>query len=130
GGQPMETGHRHVIPVPLMYLPDDPRTKLKRRRLCKKAVRSRCSQGTESITALPASSHPVPRKLTAISVLAKRFFALRHQGFPRLKASARLCPPRSSAFPAATKPSPEKIAVTARGWSYPTSTATIPPGSR
>jgi hypothetical protein len=60
GGQPLETGnYRHVLPVPFMYFPDDPRTKLKRCRLRKKAVCSHCSQGTESITALPASSHPV-----------------------------------------------------------------------
>jgi hypothetical protein len=59
-----------VILFRLHHLPDDPRTKLGRR-LHKKAA---ISKETESLRALPASSHPVKATLAAFPGIAKRFF--------------------------------------------------------
>ena len=54
-----------------IHLPDDSRTKLGRRLRKKAAI----SKGTESLRALPASSHPVARTLAAFPGIAKPFFA-------------------------------------------------------
>lgn len=58
-------------PLSVTCLPNDPRTKLERR-LRKKAA-SFLGE-TERLQLLPASSHPVARKLAAFTFLAKRFF--------------------------------------------------------
>lgn len=60
-------------PLSVTCLPNDPRTKLERR-LRKKAA-SFLGE-TERLQLLPASSHPVARKLAAFTFLAKRFFAI------------------------------------------------------
>src|SRR3954447_13698331 len=54
----------------LHHLPDDSRTKLGRRLRKKAAI----SKETESLRALPASSHPVKATLAAFPGIAKRFF--------------------------------------------------------
>jgi hypothetical protein len=54
----------------LHHLPDDSRTKLGRRLRKKAAI----SKETESLRALPASSHPVAATLAAFPGIAKRFF--------------------------------------------------------
>lgn len=90
----METGtYRHVDPVSLIYLPDDPRTKLKRCRLRKKAVKftlftgNRIDNGTACL--VPSGA----RKLSAISALAKRF----------LQAASRLSNKKRQRSPVSAK---------------------------
>lgn len=84
-----------VILFRLHHLPDDPRTKLGRR-LHKKAA---ISKETESLRALPASSHPVKATLAAFPGIAKRFFAL-HHGFLSSKVRTLSFPPKSRNTPA------------------------------
>lgn len=79
----------------LHHLPDDSRTKLGRRLRKKAAI----SKETESLRALPASSHPVKATLAAFPGIAKRFFAL-HHGFVSSKIRTLSFPPKSRNTPA------------------------------
>ncbi|CAH2400491.1 hypothetical protein MES5069_250233 [Mesorhizobium escarrei] len=71
------------------------RTKLGRRLRKKAAI----SKETESLGALPASSHPVKATLAAFPGIAKRFFAL-HHGFVSSKIRTLSFPPKSRNTPA------------------------------